>query len=182
MDTSGPLHVKHAADGSPTLFASTAKPIQGGTDIRRPRTSQTVSIGWEEGDAISRIHAVAECVETKTVTTTTTTKRLYPPILVPQQPLASLDSKEYPLAHKEIPDQLKNFSFETENCYENIQPRNVSSATPNHWPLLIITYRFSSYHPRIVPKHTPKTANKRLVLLKLKRLQANPAACLRSNL
>jgi len=130
MDVPGRLHAKHTSDGSPSPFASTPKPSQSGTEARRPRTSQTVSIGWEEGDAISRIHAVAECVETKTVTTTTTTKRLYPPILVPQQPLARLDTKEYPLANKEIPDQLKNFSFETENNHGIVQTRSVSCAAP----------------------------------------------------
>jgi len=130
MDAPGRLHAKHTSDRSPSPFSSTSKPLQNGPDARRPRTSQTVSIGWEEGDAISRIHAVAECVETKTITTTTTTKRLYPPILVPQQPLASLDSKEYPLAHKEIPDQLKNFSFETEDRHGDVQDRNVSCGGP----------------------------------------------------
>jgi F-box and WD-40 domain protein CDC4 len=74
---------------------------------------QTVSIGWEEEQEVSSIQiGVAECVETKTVTTTTTTKRSYPPLIVRQQPLASLDAKEYPLALRETPAELANFSFE----------------------------------------------------------------------
>jgi F-box and WD-40 domain protein CDC4 len=74
---------------------------------------QTVSIGWEEEQEVSRIQiGVAECVETKTVTTTTTTKRSYPPLLVRQQPLASLDPKKYPLALKDTPPELAKFSFE----------------------------------------------------------------------
>ena len=73
---------------------------------------QTVSIGWEEEQEVSRIQiGVAECVETKTVTTTTTTKRSYPPLLVRQQPLASLDPKEYPLALKDTPPELARFAF-----------------------------------------------------------------------
>ena len=55
---------------------------------------------------------LAECVETKTVTTTTTTKRSYPPLLFRQQPLESLDTKEYPLARNPTPPELTRFSLE----------------------------------------------------------------------
>ncbi|KAH8600307.1 WD40-repeat-containing domain protein [Bisporella sp. PMI_857] len=55
---------------------------------------------------------VANVSKRKTITTTTTTKRSYPSLLV-RNPLASLDVKEYPLAHKEIPAELANFSFES---------------------------------------------------------------------
>jgi F-box and WD-40 domain protein CDC4 len=80
-----------------------------------------VSIGWEEQDTVSRIQiGVAECVETKTITTTTTTKRSYPSLLV-RNPLASLDVKEYPLAHKEIPAELANFSFELDGRLVDFQ-------------------------------------------------------------
>jgi F-box and WD-40 domain protein CDC4 len=58
---------------------------------------------------------LAECVETKTVTTTTTTKRSYPPLRVRQRPLSSLDSKEYPLALKATPPELAELSFKYEN-------------------------------------------------------------------
>ncbi|KAI5859261.1 WD40 repeat-like protein [Durotheca rogersii] len=86
-------------------------------DSGRPRSSQTtVSVNFDEADSaspLSRIQfGVAECVETRTVTTTTTTKRSYPPLLVREtRPLASLDSKEYPLAQKPTPPELANFTF-----------------------------------------------------------------------
>ncbi|CAL3969140.1 unnamed protein product [Diplocarpon coronariae] len=85
----------------------------------RPR-NRTVSVGWVEGgDAISRQTSsmqieLAECVETKTVTTTTTTKRSYPPLLVKQRPLGKLSTKEYPLAMKPPPAELLRFSYEVE--------------------------------------------------------------------
>ncbi|KAI2607898.1 WD40 repeat-like protein [Hypoxylon sp. NC1633] len=83
----------------------------------RPQSSETtVSVNYDDTDSPSP-HArikfgVAECIETKTVTTTTTTKRSYPPLLVREsRPLASLDSKEYPLAQKPTPPELANFTF-----------------------------------------------------------------------
>ncbi|KAI6084180.1 WD40 repeat-like protein [Hypoxylon rubiginosum] len=94
--------------------------ISASTDDRvesaRPRSSQTtVSVNFEEADALSTPRLkfqVQECVETKTITTTTTTKRSYPPILVREsRPLSSLDSKEYPLAQKPTPPELAHFSF-----------------------------------------------------------------------
>ncbi|KAI1387131.1 WD40 repeat-like protein [Hypoxylon trugodes] len=86
-------------------------------DSGRPRSSQTtVSVNFDDGDSVSphpRIKfGVAECIETKTVTTTTTTKRSYPPLLVREsKPLSSLDSKEYPLASKPTPPELAKFTF-----------------------------------------------------------------------
>lgn len=82
----------------------------------RPRSSQTtVSVNFEEADALSTPRLkfqVQECVETKTITTTTTTKRSYPPIFVREsRPLSSLDSKEYPLAQKPTPPELAHFTF-----------------------------------------------------------------------
>lgn len=82
----------------------------------RPRSSQTtVSVNFDDADSLSHPQlkfGVAECIETKTVTTTTTTKRSYPPLLVREsKPLSSLDSKEYPLAQKPTPPELANFSF-----------------------------------------------------------------------
>ncbi|KAI3324449.1 WD40 repeat-like protein [Xylariaceae sp. AK1471] len=87
---------------------------------RRPRSSQTtVSVNFDEPDSLSP-HArikfgVAECIETKTITTTTTTKRSYPPLLVHEsKPLLSLDAKEFPLARKPTPPELANFSFDVD--------------------------------------------------------------------
>jgi F-box and WD-40 domain protein CDC4 len=111
------LPPRFKSDGSPSPFASNAKSLQTG-ETRFPRSTQTVSLGWEEGeDALSQHTSslrieLAECVETKTVTTTTTTKRSYPPLRVRQRPLASLDAKEYPLASKAPPPELTDLSFE----------------------------------------------------------------------
>ncbi|OTB09416.1 hypothetical protein M426DRAFT_79156 [Hypoxylon sp. CI-4A] len=83
----------------------------------RPRSSQTtVSVNFDEADSLSphpRIKfGVSECIETKTITTTTTTKRSYPPLIVREsKPLSSLDAKEYPLAQKPTPPELANFTF-----------------------------------------------------------------------
>ncbi len=91
-------------------------------EVRRPRSSQHVSVSWEESqDSVANATArlqfeVAECVETKTITTTTTTKRAYPPLFVrePRQ-LSSLDSKEYPLASRPIPPELKSFTLDLDD-------------------------------------------------------------------
>lgn len=109
---------RYVPEGSPSPFTSNPKSTIGATQNPRPRSSQTVSIGWNDGpDTVSQRTSrlqieLAECVETKTVTTTTTTKRSYPPLLVRQRSLASLDKKEYPLAAKKTPPELANFSFE----------------------------------------------------------------------
>lgn len=76
---------------------------------------------WEDADEAGHERdstlqvEMAECVETKIVTTTTTTKRSYPPLLV-RQPrlLQELDVKEYPLASKRTPRELANFSYEVD--------------------------------------------------------------------
>ncbi|KAH8164120.1 hypothetical protein CIB48_g4120 [Xylaria polymorpha] len=86
-------------------------------ETKRPRSSQTtVEVNFDEPDAISphpRIKfGLAECIETKTVTTTTTTKRSYPPLLVREsRPLLSLDAKEFPLARKPTPPELAHIAF-----------------------------------------------------------------------
>ncbi|TGJ88599.1 hypothetical protein E0Z10_g158 [Xylaria hypoxylon] len=84
---------------------------------KRPRSSQTtVSVNFDDPNSLSphpRIKfGVAECIETKTITTTTTTKRSYPPLLVREsRPLFSLDAKEFPLARKPTPPELAHFAF-----------------------------------------------------------------------
>lgn len=76
-------------------------------------------MNWDDADALSP-HAsmkfeMAECIETKTITTTTTTKRSYPPMFVREsRALASLDSKEYPLAQRPVPPELAHFTFDLE--------------------------------------------------------------------
>ncbi|KAH9216347.1 WD40-repeat-containing domain protein [Leptodontidium sp. 2 PMI_412] len=109
------------SDGSPSPLPSTSKYLQSPADGQPPRLrSQTVSVGWVEGEDIvsrrtSRLQIeLAECVETKTVTTTTTTKRSYPPLLIQQQSLEQLNVKEYPLAMKPPPAELLKFSYKIE--------------------------------------------------------------------
>lgn len=122
--------VDHSA--VPTKFTPAGSPspfTEGGAETRRPRSSQTVSIGWDENeDMISRSTSrmkidLAECVETKTVTTTTTTKRSYPPLLFQQQPLEILDTKEYPLALNPTPPELTRFSLEIDGEIVNFSER-----------------------------------------------------------
>ncbi|KAI0505757.1 WD40 repeat-like protein [Xylaria bambusicola] len=89
-------------------------------ETKRPRSSQTtVSVKYDDPDSLSphpRIKFSAECIETKIVTTTTTTKRTYPPLQVHEsRPLFSLDAKEYPLARKPTPPELAHFAFSVEN-------------------------------------------------------------------
>lgn len=111
--------------------------VQKTTEVRRPRSSQKVSVSWDEGEntvtrRTSRLQfELAECVETKTVTTTTTTKRAYPPLLVRQRrPLSGLDSKEYPLANRPTPPELARFtvdlddndSFSLDSSFEDVFP------------------------------------------------------------
>jgi len=70
---------------------------------------------WEEDEAHRLMHMqfAEECIETKTVTTTTTTKRSYPPLFVREpRDLNSLDSKEYPLASRPTPPDLRRLTFD----------------------------------------------------------------------
>lgn len=83
---------------------------------RRPRSSQRV-LTWQEDAATVTEHRVMqfaeECVETKTVTTTTTTKRSYPPLFIREpRDLNLLDSKEYPLASRPTPLELRKLTFD----------------------------------------------------------------------
>lgn len=55
---------------------------------------------------------MSECVETKTVTTTTRLTRKFPQVFVSNPtPLESLDTKEYPLATKPTPPEIADFSY-----------------------------------------------------------------------
>ncbi|TVY19482.1 Cell division control protein 4 [Lachnellula arida] len=113
---------KYPSDASPSPFASTPKSMHTSTtEVLRPRPNgQTVAIEWNEDNdtpssRTSRLQIeLAECVETKTVTTTTTTKRSYPPLLFRQKGLDMLDAKEYPLALKPTPDELKKISYDVD--------------------------------------------------------------------
>jgi F-box and WD-40 domain protein CDC4 len=113
---------KCTPDASPSPFSSGAKSQEDGEiGFPFPRSTQTLSVGWKDDEDRASRHGstmhieLAECVETKTVTTTTTTKRSYPPLRVRQRPLSSLDSKEYPLALKATPPELADLSFKYED-------------------------------------------------------------------
>lgn len=87
-------------------------------ETRRPRSAQTQTVAVNmvetpnhQGPRRFQLQ-VSECVETKTVTTTTRLTRKFPQVYVRDPtPLASLDAKEYPLAMKPTPPELAGFSF-----------------------------------------------------------------------
>ncbi|CAN8098317.1 unnamed protein product [Discula destructiva] len=90
------------------------------TEVRRPRAVRGLTVSFDddaESDSSARVsrlqYEVAECVETKTITTTTTTKRSFPPLFIRQpRALETLDTKEYPLANGPTPPDLRNFSLD----------------------------------------------------------------------
>ncbi|KAG5993992.1 hypothetical protein E4U43_003342, partial [Claviceps pusilla] len=92
------------------------KPSSQAVEPRRPRSAPRVSVSIAEGDKENggRFELqVSECVETKTVTTTTRLTRKFPRIFLRDPaPLESLDHKEYPLALKPTPPELLQFSYE----------------------------------------------------------------------
>ncbi|KAG5981944.1 hypothetical protein E4U55_002478 [Claviceps digitariae] len=95
------------------------KPSSQAVEPRRPRSgrsAQTVSVSIAEGDKENGRRfelQLSECVETKTVTTTTRLTRKFPRIyLSDPAPLETLDYREYPLASKPTPPELLGFCFE----------------------------------------------------------------------
>lgn len=89
---------------------------------RHPKASQTVSVNISEGtqNRSRRFQLeVSECVETKTVTTTTRLTRKFPQVFVRDPvPLENLDTKEYPLAMKPTPPELIRFSYNMPSAIE----------------------------------------------------------------
>ncbi|OAA70720.1 WD repeat containing protein pop1 [Cordyceps fumosorosea ARSEF 2679] len=87
-------------------------------DARRPRSAQTQTVAVnlvetpsQQGTHHFQLH-VSECVETKTVTTTTRLTRKFPQVFVRDPtPLSTLDAREYPLARKPTPPELSGFSL-----------------------------------------------------------------------
>ncbi|KAG6361001.1 hypothetical protein INS49_009220 [Diaporthe citri] len=87
-------------------------------------------------------YELSQCVETKTVTTTTTTKRSYPPLFIRQpRPLETLDVKEYPLAQGPTPPDLRKFTLDlSENDDEfawSFSEPSFTSGEPQSKPLEI---------------------------------------------
>ncbi|TFB02770.1 Cell division control protein 4 [Trichoderma ghanense] len=99
-----------------------------GLEPRRPRSAhtQTVSVNIAESTTTGtpparrfQLH-VSECVETKTVTTTTRLTRKFPQVFIRDPaPLESLDTKEYPLAMKPTPPELADFSYSYDGTDED---------------------------------------------------------------
>lgn len=90
-------------------------PSSQASEPRRPRSASKVSVNIAEGSQNNGRRfqlEVSECVETKTVTTTTRLTRKFPRVFVRDPtPLESLDTKEYPLAMKPTPPELLDFSY-----------------------------------------------------------------------
>lgn len=85
-------------------------------DARQAKnSSQVVSVNISEPnpDSPSRFHLeVSECVETRTVTTTTRLTRKSPHVFDSNPtPLECLDTKEFPLAMKPTPPELLAFTY-----------------------------------------------------------------------
>lgn len=112
----------------------TPSPTSQALEPRHPKASQTVSVNISEGSQ-SRARRfqleVSECVETKTVTTTTRLTRKFPHVFVRDPiPLENLDTKEYPLAMKPTPPELIQFSYnlpDSRNMDEEEQDQDVPS-------------------------------------------------------
>jgi F-box and WD-40 domain protein CDC4 len=139
QQTNTALSQSFSSQVSPSPFTSSSLHSQGGVEAQSPRPkSQTVSIEWKD-DSISRHTStlqigVAECVETKTVTTTTTTKRSYPPLLIRHQSLDNLDAKEYPLASRPTPSELLSFSYDIDPLNDDrlVLPNQIDCAKEVH--------------------------------------------------
>lgn len=129
---SGPQ--KYISEASPSPSTSNSKLLHHSVETRHP--SQTVSLGWQDGDDTvghtSRLQVELEdIIETKTVTTTTTTKRSYPSLLFQNpRPLDSLDAKEYPLAFKPTPPELTRLSYEIDGQQMEYEEDSLRSIMP----------------------------------------------------
>jgi len=139
---------KYTSNGSPSPFTSNTKLVQQSVETRRPKSSQTVSLGWEDGEDMTSRHTsrlqveLAGCIETKTVTTTTTTKRSYPPLLIQgSRALSSLDAKEYPLALKPTPPELTKFSYQIEGPRMGFEEEDEHVVSQEVWILSILIIR-----------------------------------------
>lgn len=115
-------------------------------ESRRPVSNQPrTPAGWAEGDISSikksRVPVeLTECVETKTITTTTTTQRSYPGLVV-QEPRHLHDIKEYPLAARPVPPKLRS-------CTYSAGPNISESWTLGEQGYLVSRHRSSSLERR----------------------------------
>lgn len=114
--------------GRPLPQHKGTSPVQKTTEVRRPRTNQRLTVSFDDSDEADisgpapRLQfEIAQCVETKTVTTTTTTKRSFPPLFVRQpRPLETLDTKEYPLAQGPTPLDLRKFTLDLNESDDDV--------------------------------------------------------------
>lgn len=114
--------------GRPLSQYKGSSPVQTTTEARRPRTNQRLTVSFDDTDetdvstpAARLQYEIAQCVETKTVTTTTTTKRSFPPLFIRQpRPLETLDTKEYPLAQGPTPPDLRKFTLELNESDDDV--------------------------------------------------------------
>lgn len=116
-----------SASSSSTIEASISSPsIEGSSDSRRSRRSTAApsAEATPANTAASRRFQleVSECVETKTVTTTTRRTRKFPSVYVRDPlPLSKLDVREYPLAMKETPAELTDLSYTEDETLQDIR-------------------------------------------------------------
>lgn len=114
----------------------TPSPASQALEPRQSKPSQTVAVNISEGsqNRSRRFQLeVSECVETKTVTTTTRLTRKFPHVFVRDPiPLESLDTKEYPLAMKPTPLELINFSYNLPGAHDVAEDEEpVSPSSPS---------------------------------------------------
>lgn len=100
----------------PSQALDTRRPKSAQNQNQNQNQNQTVSVNIAEASGQNGARRfqlqVSECVETKTVTTTTRLTRKFPHVFVRDPtPLSSLDAKEYPLASKPTPPELNSFTF-----------------------------------------------------------------------
>jgi F-box and WD-40 domain protein CDC4 len=104
----------------------TPAPGSSGGETKHASTpSQKMSVNLTDGslDNPRRFQlGMSECVETKTITTTTRLTRKFPQVFVDNPiPLESLDVKEYPLAMKPTPPEIADFSYRMPIEYTDTQ-------------------------------------------------------------
>lgn len=101
-------------------------------DVPPPLSSHRILVTLDEDADMSinsRMRFAEECIETKTVTTTTRTKRAFPPFTVPEpRGIHALDPKNYPLAKTPTPPELRKFSFSLDHVAESWAEDEVTDA------------------------------------------------------
>lgn len=137
--------------GRPPSNYKGSSPVQRTTEIRRPRTNQRLTVSFDDseeadvsGSAARLQYEIAQCVETRTITTTTTTKRSFPPLLIRRpRPLESLDTKEYPLAQGPTPLNLRKFTLDLSETDDDVAWSFNEPAVSHHsdqvGPSLVLT-------------------------------------------